>query len=173
MSASPLLASFSTPERAANAVSRLRKSGHQVSEAYAPMPAEDLAAAIGTHPSRIRRIMFIAASAGVVVGIALQWYSAVIAYPINVGGRPLASWPAFVPVAFELGVLFAALAGFAAFLVEARLTRVHARQFSFDGFERASQDRYLIEIRTEDEPDARRLLEQIGAVAIARLERET
>lgn len=171
MSTCVLLAAFESPESAAIAVTRLRHAGHDVREAYGPLPSEDLSHAVGEHRSSIRSIMFVAAVVGVITGLAMQYWSAVFDYPINSGGRPLASWAAFVPVAFELGILFAALSGFVAFLVEARLTRLHAPVFTFDGFERASQDRCFLEIATKRADEARALLEGHGATAI--LERRT
>lgn len=166
MSTCVLLAAFETPERATAAVARLHHAGHHVREAYGPLPSEKMSHAVGLHRSSIRSIMFIAGVIGVITGLAMQYWSAVIDYPINSGGRPLASWPAFVPVAFEIGILFAALAGFVAFLVEARLTRIHAPIFTFDGFERASHDRFFLQVETNRAAEACTLLEQLGATAI-------
>lgn len=166
MSSWLLLAGFETSRRAAAAVSGLRDAGHIVNEGYGPRSSEELSIAIGPSPSRIRTSMFIAALIGAVIGFGTQYWSAVFDYPINSGGRPLASWPAFMLVAFELCVLFAALAGFAAFFIEARLTQLHSPLFEFDEIQRASQDRSILEIETNRPAEARQLLERAGAISI-------
>lgn len=170
MSACVLLAAFDTPERAAAAVEPLRRAGHTVREAYAPMPSEELTQAIGHRENWIRPIMFVAALAGITGGLGMTFWSSVFDYPINSGGRPLASWPAFVPIAFEIGILSAALIGFVAFLFRARLTQLHAPIFSFDGFERASRDRSFLEIETPRPSGALLLLEHYGATAVTERE---
>ncbi len=168
MSALVLIAGFDTPQRAAAAVTQMRRAGHSVREGYGPLSSEELSDAVGRRPSRIRIFMFFAAIVGVLGGLAMQYWSAVHDYPINSGGRPLASWPAFIPVAFELGVLLAALGGFVALLSEAQLTRLHAPVFELD-ISRASQDRFFLEIETAQPTDARQLLERIGADTIEEL----
>lgn len=166
MSASTLLASFAFSRRAATAVAELRDARHIVKEAYCPLSSEELRAAIGQRPSRIRQVMFLAAVIGAVTGFGMQYWSAVFDYPINSGGRPLASWPAFLLVTFELSVLFAALAGFTAFFVEARLTQLNAPLFEFDEIRRASQDKTVLEIETMHPAEARQMLEHAGAISI-------
>lgn len=166
MSTSTLLASFDSHRRAATAVSELRGAGHAVKEGYGPFSSEGLTAVVGERPSRIRQAMFFAAVIGAVTGLGMQYWSAVFDYPINSGGRPLASWPAFLLVAFELSVLFAALAGFTMFLVEGRLTQVHVRLFEFDEIRRASYDRTVLEIETPRQSEARQLLKRAGANSI-------
>lgn len=162
-----LYAAFERPHRAAAAVWRLRADGHAVLDAFAPSPDEALLQATRPPPSRVRAVMLIAGVAGAAFGLGMQVWSAVADYPVNSGGRPPASWPAFIPVAFELGVLFAAIAGFVAFLIEARLTRLNAPELALEDIERASRDRTLILIETERMDEARKLLSSAGAVAIS------
>jgi hypothetical protein len=155
-----LMAEFATPERAVAALQSLKASGYRAEEAYAPFSSEKLMANSRQNQPCVRPIMFAAAVAGMVTGVVLQYWSAVIAYPINSGGRPLASWPAFVPVIFELTVLFAAVAGFIALLVEAGLTRLHADVFDINRFSRASQDRFFITVEATMTAKVKRLLRQ-------------
>jgi hypothetical protein len=99
----------------------------------------------------------------------MQWYSAVVDYPINVGGRALHSWPVFLLVPFEVGMLAAALAGFIAFLMGCGLPRLHHAVFNVAGIERASQEHFflLAEQATSKPPnDLRHLLEGAGALAV-------
>lgn len=94
-------------------------------------------------------IMLLAGIAGAGGGFFLQWYAA-RDYPLNVGGRPLNSWPAFVPITFELTVLTAALVGVLTLLCLAGLPRLHHPVFADPRFKRASQDRFFICIRADD-----------------------
>ena len=100
----------------------------------------------------------------------LQWYSAVIDYPIDSGGRPLNSWQVFLLVPFEVGVFAAALTGVIAFLRSCRLPRLHDALFEIPGFERATQDRYILVAASEADPnDLRTVLTEAGAVAVTEL----
>ncbi len=104
----------------------------------------------------------------------IEYYSAVIDYPINCGGRPLNSWPAFMLFPFAIGILGAASAGFIALLVETGLPRLHHPLFEIPGFERASQDRFLLALEApEAANDLRALrdwLSEAGAIAIWEVE---
>jgi hypothetical protein len=101
---------------------------------------------------------------------ALQWYSAVIAYPINSGGRPLNSWQVFWLVPFEFGIFAAALCGVIALLWSCGLPRLHHPLFEIPGFERASQDRFFLLAASEPNDEAvrelRHILETAGAVVV-------
>jgi hypothetical protein len=81
----------------------------------------------------------------------MQWYSAVISYPINAGGRPLHSWPEFIPVTFELTVLVAALAGVAGMLILNGLPRLHHPVFDVEAFDLASRNRFFLCLRADDD----------------------
>jgi hypothetical protein len=94
-------------------------------------------------------------------GYALQWYSAAIDYPLRVAGRPYHSWPAFIPITFELAVLGAACAAFFATLIANGATRLHHPLFAVDAFARASCDRFFLCVESDDarfDPDATRAL---------------
>src|SRR3546814_5244235 len=94
-----------------------RGAGYRRISAYSPHAIAGLDAALGLRPPRIGRMMLLGALLGGLGTYFMEWYTSVIAYPIDVGGRPLASWPLFVPPATEMTLLFAALAGVLAFLI--------------------------------------------------------
>ena len=145
-----LIAEFDTADALLAGARRARGEGYAQVEAYSPFALEGLTDAMELPPSRVRWAMLAGGILGGAAGLGLQWWSAVIAYPINSGDRPLASFPAFVPVTFELTVLFAALFGFVAFLFTAGLPRPHHPVFAVHGFERASSDAFFLEISAED-----------------------
>ena len=104
------MAEFDNPEDLLEAARRAHAGGYRQMDAYSPVPVEGLAEAIGFHRTRLPLIVLLGGIAGGLGGYLLQYYTAVIDYPLNVGGRPLHSWPSFIPVTFELTVLVAALA---------------------------------------------------------------
>ncbi|HZP60268.1 MAG TPA: DUF3341 domain-containing protein [Opitutaceae bacterium] len=144
-----LAAAFTGPEELLTALRRVRRAGYTRVEAYTPFPLEELEELLPGRPSPIPWIMFAAGVIGASGGYFMEWYAA-HDYPINVGGRPLHSWPAFVPVTFELMVLTAALVGVMAFFCIARFPRLHHPMFSAAHFSRASQDRFFLCIRAGD-----------------------
>ena len=104
--------------------------------------------------------MFIGGIATAATAYGLEYYSAVINYPYNSGGRPLDAWPAFMLVPFATGILVAAITGFASLLVECGLPRLHYALFAVEGFERASQDRFILAVeRPADDNALRRALD--------------
>src|SRR5690349_20603625 len=104
-----LMAEFDSPAKLLAAAERAYAVGFRRLDAFSPFAIEGLAEAIGKRTTRVPVLVFGGALLGAVVGYLLQYYCAAVAYPLNVGGRPLNSWPAFVPVTFELTVLFGAL----------------------------------------------------------------
>src|SRR5947209_6874772 len=116
-----LLAEFDTADALLEAARQAHARGYFAMDAYSPFPVEGLADALGSKGTSIPLITLIGGIVGAVSGYALQYYVHVIALPINVGGRPLNSWPAFVPVTFEMSVLVAALFTLAALLIANRL----------------------------------------------------
>src|SRR5262249_23768 len=104
-----LLAEFDSPTALVEAARRAREAGYRNMDAYSPFPVEGLAEALGFRRTRIPLRGFLGGRLGCVGGYLMQYYAAVIGYPINVGGRPFNSWPMFIPVTFELTVLCAAL----------------------------------------------------------------
>jgi hypothetical protein len=169
--AGTLIAEFASPEALRGAIPQVRASGYRVLDAFAPFPVDGLAEDIGTVRAPIGRAMVVAGLAVAALAYFLQWYSAVIALPLNSGGRPLHSWPAFLLVPFEVGVLAATIAGLVAFLWSCRLPCLHDPLFEVIGFERASQDRFFL-LAQQGEADGdslalRRLLQNAGALVVS------
>jgi hypothetical protein len=142
----------------------------RVVDAFTPIPLEELEPLLPPRTSRIRIVMLLGGLAVAALAYGIEFYSAVIDYPYNAGGRPLHSWPAFMLVPFALGILGATLAGLTAFLIECGLPRLHHSLFGADGFERASQDRFLLAVaRPEAGDEARRTIDwlrQAGALSV-------
>ena len=119
-------------------------------DAYAPYAVEGLAEAVGFRSNRVPLVTLLGGIAGACGIYALQWYSAVIDYPINSGGRPLDSWPVFIIPTFELAVLGAAIAGFVGMLVLNGLPRLHHPIFNAPDFDLASRNRFFVSVRASD-----------------------
>ena len=146
-----LLAEFATPEALLEAVARARVEGrYTVTEAYSPYPIEGMDRALGGPRTRLPLWMLAGGVGAGAFTYWLEWYSAVVSYPINVGGRPTFSWPAFIPPAVEMAILWAVLLGAAALLFGARLPRVHHPLFASREFERATSDRFFLLVRGDD-----------------------
>ncbi len=154
---------FTTDTELVAAVRAASAQGHDRLEAFAPFPVPGLAEALGFQP---RPIPVYALGAGVLAAagvLFLQWFSSVIDYPVVVGGKPLASWPAFLPVTFEVGILVAALTAVVMMLAGNRLPRPHHPVFDYPAFGRASDDGFFLMIHTPDPDSARRCLQGLGA----------
>jgi hypothetical protein len=144
------MAEFALPEQILAATRRAREAGYRQMDAYTPYPVEGLATELGMRRSRIPSIVLIGGLVGAAVGFGMQYYCMAIDYPINAGGKPLNSWPAFAPVAFEFTILVAATAAFLGMLFLNRLPQPHHPLFSVPRFERASQDRFFLCIEATD-----------------------
>jgi hypothetical protein len=147
-----VLAEFASAEQLLTAVARARsETHHAILEAYSPLPIEGLVEALGPRKAdRIPFWMLLGAILGGAGTFALEWYAAVWNYPINVGGRPTGSWPAFLPPAIEMTVLGAALFGVLAMLIGNGLPRWHHPLFAVESFGRASNDRFFLLLRAVD-----------------------
>lgn len=145
-----LIAEFDRPEDVLEATKQAYQQGYRMMEAYTPFPVEGLAEAMGYHRNRVAPVVLIGGLVGGVGGFFMQWYSAVVHYPIDVGGRPFNSWPAFIPITFEMTVLFAALAAVFGMLGMNGLPRPHHPVFNVPGFELASRNRFFLCIQARD-----------------------
>src|SRR5438093_7422996 len=157
-----LMAEFASAEHLVAAVREAREAGHERVEAYAPFPVEGLAEATGMRRNWIPAIVLGGGLAGGIGGYFMQWYSAVISYPINSGGRPLHSWPEFIPVTFELTVLVAALAGVVGMLALNGLPRLHHPLFNMPEFDLASRNRFFLCLHGDGARQFLRELDPIG-----------
>jgi hypothetical protein len=145
-----LLAEFRSPETLLHAAERASREGFKRMDAYTPFPVEGLAEAIGFSRTRMPLIVLIGGIIGCVGGYFLQYWVAVLDYPLNVGGRPLNSWPAFVPVTFELTILSAALAAFFGVLALNGLPMPYHPVFNVEQFELASRNHFFLCIEAVD-----------------------
>jgi Protein of unknown function (DUF3341) len=162
-----LLAEFADADELVAATARVHADGYRDVEAYAPFPVEGLADAFGFRRTRMPLVVLIGGIVGCASGFALQYYCSVIAYPLNIGGRPLLSWPSFVPVIFEMTVLFAALAAVLGMLALNGLPRPHHPLFAIPRFDRATQDGFFLCVLARDPRfhplSTRQFLESLGA----------
>ena len=144
-----LMAEFGDPAALIAAVSECRKR-HRDVDAYTPYAVDGLPEALGFTRNRVPLITLIAGVLGGAGIYALQWYSAVVDYPINSGGRPLNSWPVFIPPTFEMTVLAAAIAAFLGMLFLNGLPRLNHPVFNADEFDLASRNRFFLCVRSSD-----------------------
>ncbi|CAB3732435.1 DUF3341 domain-containing protein [Paraburkholderia rhynchosiae] len=145
-----LLAEFSTSEALLGAAKRAREDGYRNIEAYSPYAVEGIAEAVGFVKSRVPLITLVGGIVGAVGGYFLQWYSAVIDYPINVGGRPLHSWPSFIAPTFELTILGASIAAVVGMLAANGLPRLNHPVFNAPHFEQATRNRFFLCLTAHD-----------------------
>jgi hypothetical protein len=161
-----LMAEFEDPTTLVAAAQRAYHEGYRRMDAYSPFPIEELQDALGSHHTRLPLIVLIGGLFGGIGGYALQYWVAAIAYPINVGGRPFRSWPAFIPVTFECTILVAALSAVLGMLALNGLPMPYHPVFNVPRFALASRNRFFLCIESRDTKfdleETRRFLETLG-----------
>ena len=169
-----LMAEFDSPEALLEAARRAFAAGFRKIDAYSPFPVDGLAEAIGFHHTRVPLIVLIGGIIGCLGGFYLQYWVAVIDYPINIGGRPFNSWPSFIPVTFELTILIASLFAFFGVLALNRLPMPYHPVFNVERFELASRNRFFLCIEAVDSKfeleRTRRFLDEIGSLGTYEVE---
>jgi hypothetical protein len=145
-----LMVEFSDPHDILDATRRTRRAGYRHVDAYTPYPVHGLATELGLRSSRVPSIVLVGGLVGAAVGYFMQDFALSINYPINVGGKPLNSWPMFIPITFELLVLIASFAALFAFMFLNGLPQPHHPVFNVPRFARASQDRFFLCIEASD-----------------------
>jgi hypothetical protein len=164
---------FDSPSALVKATKSVRERGFTKYEVYSPYPVKQLDEIVpGTDP--VPLMVLSAGVLGAVTALVMEYYIAVYEYPINVGGRPLNSWPSFIPITFELTVLFAAIAAFIGMLWLAGLPLLHHPVFNLPEFARASSDRFFLMIEERDPMmeivEEREWLNNLGALSVSEVE---
>jgi Protein of unknown function (DUF3341) len=161
-----LLAEFDDPSSLVAAAAGARHAGYRCMDAYSPFPIEELHDALGAHHTRLPLIVLIGGLVGCLGGYGLQYWASAVAYPLNVAGKPLHSWPAFVPVTFECTILGAALAAVLGMLALNGLPMPYHPVFNVPRFALASRNRFFLCIEATDPKfdleETRRFLETLN-----------
>jgi hypothetical protein len=169
-----LMAEFASPSDLVDAAQRAYAEGYRRMDAYSPFPVHGLAEAIGFTRTRVPLLVFLGGLAGCAGGYYLQYWISTIDYPLNVGGRPFHSWPAFIPVTFELTILVAALAAVLGMLALNGLPRPYHPVFNVPAFELATRNRFFLCIEAADPrfdgSQTRRFLESLKPQAVFEVE---
>ncbi len=169
-----LLAEYDDPKAILLAAERAHEEGYRKMDAYSPFPVEGLSEAVGFHHTRIPLMVLMGGLLGALTAYGGQYWVEAIAYPVNVGGRPFHSWPAFIPVTFELTVLFAALTAVIGMLALNGLPRPYHPIFNAPRFALASRNRFFLAIEATDPKfdleATRRFLESTGPFEVTEVE---
>ena len=145
-----LMAEFESPTALAAAARRVREKGYRKVEAYSPFAIEEVNEALGLHNNKLPLIVLCGGILGGLTGYLMQYYVAVIDFPLNIGGRPLHSWPSFIIITFELTILFAALSTVLGLFGLCGLPMPYHPVFNVSRFAFASRDRFFICIEAND-----------------------
>jgi hypothetical protein len=168
------MAEFEDPGEVVAAAKRVYEAGYRRIDAYSPYPIEPLSEAIGVHSTRMPLIVLIGGIVGLLAGYLMQYYLLVINYPLNVGGKPLNSWPQFIPITFETTILGAALAAVFGMLALNGLPEPYHPVFNAPNFALASRDRFFLLVQATDpkfDPEETRgLLQSLGAREVTDVE---
>jgi hypothetical protein len=166
-----VLAEFRDPTELVHAVRATRTHGFRHIDAYTPFPVEEVWEALGVHSNRLPMLVLVGGVLGGLAGYLLQYWTSVVDYPLNVGGRPLHSWPAFVPVTFEMIVLGAALSCVLGLLAICGLPMPYHPLFNVERFALSTRDRFFLCIQADDplfdRAETRRFLEGLRPRSVA------
>jgi hypothetical protein len=169
-----LLAEFERPEELVAAARGAREAGYRKMDAYTPFPIHGLSDALGFRGTKLPLVVLVGGLLGCATALGMQWFSATIHYPLNVGGRPLASWPSFIPITFELTVLFASVFAVLGMLGMNGLPMPYHPVFNAPRFAFASRDRFFLCIEARDPlfdaANTRDFLATLGAREIVEVE---
>lgn len=162
-----LLGEFETTEQIVDAASKTYAAGYRKINGYTPFPVHGLSEALGQKPTRLPVAVFVGGIVGGCLGYFMLYYASVISYPLNIGGRPLHSWPAFIPITFEMTILGAAATAFLGMLARNGLPHPNHPLFNVQAFTLASRNRFFLSIQSSDPlfdvVRTRRFLEELGA----------
>src|SRR5450432_3225005 len=166
-----MMAEFDTPTEIVEAAERTSAAGYKKIDAYSPFPIEELGEAIGFHHNGVALITLIGGMLGCLGGFMLQWWISTISYPVNIGGRPMNSWPSFVPVTFEMTILFAGLSAVFGMLVLNGLPQPYHPVFNVPRFEAVTNNHFFLIIfstdKNYDPAGTRQFLEGLGPISVS------
>jgi hypothetical protein len=169
-----LMAEFTTPTGIVKAAHAVHDAGYRKVDAYTPYPMEEVLDALHLHGTQVPKLVLAGGVFGLLAGLGLQYYTAVIDFPLNIGGRPAAAWPAWAIPAFETTVLFAALGAVFGMLALNGFPQPYHPVFNVPGFALASRDRFFLCIEAEDPKfdldGTRELLRGLGAAEVSEVQ---
>ena len=169
-----VMAEFENPTDLVAAARRVYSLGYRRINGYSPYPIEELSEAIGFTHTSLPLIVFLGGLLGGLTGFFMQYWIEVIDYPINVGGKPTNSWPAFIPITFEMTVLFAAFSAVLGMLILNKLPQPYHPVFNLPNFALATRDRFFLAIEANDAKfnhgEVVDLLKSLNAVAVTDVE---
>jgi hypothetical protein len=169
-----LMAEFDTAQQLLDAAHKVREAGYTRTDAYSPMPIHGVAEALGMKERKIAPLVLMGGIAGALAGYSLEYWTSVIAYPLNIGGRPFHSWVAFIPPAFETTILFASATAVISMIALNGLPLPYHPVFNARQFHRASQDKFFLAIEAADpryrEEETRAFLAGLQAREVVTLE---
>ena len=145
-----VMAEFDNPTALVAAARAAHEEGYRKLDAYSPFPIEELSDVLHLHKNRLPLIVLCGGIIGGLVGYLLQWFVTVIYYPINIAGRPLHSWPAYIVITFEMTILFAAISAVIGMIVLNKLPMPYHPAFNVERFEHASKVKFFLLVESED-----------------------
>jgi Protein of unknown function (DUF3341) len=169
-----LMAEFNTPSAVVEAAHRVQQAGYTKVDAYSPYPIEELIEALHIGHSQLPKLVLVGGILGALGGWAFQYWAAVIEYPMNIGGRPINAWPAFIIPAFETTILLAAVAAVLGMLALNGLPEPYHPVFNVPSFALATRDKFFICIESGDpkfdRKETGRFLRSLGASDVQEVE---